>query len=101
VPTLAGAEPAGLPEARLAGLDGEVERFLRLLISVGQLAEAAMMHDGFRHRPTGTPPSIPEASAGAVASCGALANRLGLDLLAEFRGMVVNAEAFLRARDTG
>lgn len=100
VPTLAGAEPADLPTSRPAGRDGEVERFLRLLITVGQLAEAAMMHDGFRHQPTGTPPSIPAASASAVAACETLANGLGLDLLAEFRAMVVDAEAFLRSRDT-
>jgi hypothetical protein len=100
VPTLADAEPAGLPTSRPAGRDGEVEQLLRLLISVGQLAEAAMMHDGLRHRPAGTPPSIPAASAGAVAACDTLANGLGLDLLAEFRAMVVDAEAFLRGRDT-
>ncbi|WP_245573277.1 hypothetical protein [Amycolatopsis benzoatilytica] len=100
VPTLAEAEPAGLPAPRQLGRDGEVERFLRLLITVGQLAEAAMMHDGFRHRPTGTPPSIPSASASAVTAADALADDLGVDLLAEFRAMTVDAEAFLRSRDT-
>jgi hypothetical protein len=100
VPVLAGAEPAGLPETRPARRDGEVEGFLRLLTSVGQLAETAMMHDGFRHRPTGSVPSIPVASAGAVASCDSLANCLGLDLLAEFRVMVLDAEAFLHTRVT-
>jgi hypothetical protein len=99
VPTLAGAEPAGLPAPRPAGRDGEVERFLRLLITSGQLAEAAMMHDGFRHRPAGTPPSIPTASAGATRAADALADSLGLDLLAEFRAMVVDAETFLRGWD--
>lgn len=100
VPTLAEAEPADLPTTRPAGRDGEVERFLRLLITVGQLAEAAMMHDGFRHQPPGTPPSIPAASASAVTACDTLADGLGLDLLAEFRAMVVDAGAFLRSRDT-
>jgi hypothetical protein len=100
VPTLADAEPAGLPTSRPAGRDGEIERFLRLQISVGQLAEAAMMHDGFRHRPAGTPPSIPAASASTVAACDTLANSLGLDLLTEFRAMAVDAKAFLRGRDT-
>lgn len=100
VPTLAEVEPAGLLAPRPAGRDGEVERFLRLLIMVGQLAEAAMMHDGFRHRPTGALPSIPAASASAVTACDTLADGLGLDLLAEFRAMVVDAEAFLRSRDT-
>ncbi len=100
VPTVAEAEPAGLPAPRPAGRDGEVERFLRLLITVGQLTEAAMLHDGFRHRPTGAPPSISAASARAVAACDTLADSLGLDLLAEFRAMVVDAEAFLRSRAT-
>lgn len=98
VPTLAETEPAELPTP--AGRDGKVERFLRLLITMGQLAEAAMRHDGFRHQPTGTPPSIPTASASAVTAADTLADGLGLDLLAEFRAMVVDAEAFLRSRDT-
>ncbi|CUU59184.1 hypothetical protein Ga0074812_12574 [Parafrankia irregularis] len=100
VPTLAGTEPAALPTAGPEGRDGEIEHFLRLLITVGQLAEAAMMHDGFRHQPTGTPPSIPAASASAVTAAGTLANRLRLDLLAEFRAMVLDADAFLRARNS-
>lgn len=100
VPTLAGTEPADLPTPRPAGRDDEVERLLRLLITMGQLAEAAMMNDGFRHQPTGTPPSIPAASASAIMACDTLANGLGLDLFAEFRAMVVDAEAFLRSRDT-
>jgi hypothetical protein len=100
VPTLADTEPTGLPTSRPAGRDGEVERFLRLLIAVGQLAEAAMTHDGFRHQPTGAPPSMPAASASAVTACETLSNSLGLNLLAEFRAMVVDAEAFLRNRDS-
>ncbi|APU12513.1 MULTISPECIES: hypothetical protein [Actinoalloteichus] len=99
VPTLADTEPASLPAARPAGRDGEVEQLLRLLITLGQLAEAAMIHDGFRHRPTGTPPSIQTASATAVTAATTLADGLRLDLLAEFRAMVVDAEAFLRSRD--
>src|SRR5262249_26879447 len=100
VPAVAGAEPAALPETRPARRDGEVEGLLRLLTSVGGLPATAMMPDGFRHRPTGSVPSIPAASAGAVASCDSLANCLGLDLLTEFRAMVLDAEAFLRTRDT-
>src|SRR5215475_7530902 len=100
VSTLADVEPAELPVPRPAGGDGEVERFLRLLITMGQLAEAAMMRDGFRHLPTGTPPSIPAASASAVTAAATLADGLGLDLLAEFRAMVVDADGFLRSRDT-
>jgi hypothetical protein len=59
-----------------------------------------MTHDGFRHQPTGTPPSIPAASANAVTAADTLATSLGLDLLTEFRAMVVDAEAFLRSRDS-
>lgn len=100
VPTLAEVEPAALPAPRHAGRDCEVERFLRLLITVGQLAEAAMMHDGFRHQPTGVPPSIQTASANAITAATTLADGVGVDLLAEFRVMVADAEAFLRNRDT-
>jgi hypothetical protein len=99
VPTLADTEPTGLSTLRPVGRGGEVERFLRLLIAAGQLAEAAMMHDGFRHQPTGTPPSIPDASATAVTAADTLTDGLGLDLLAEFRAMVADADAFLRTRD--
>jgi hypothetical protein len=100
VTTLADTQPADLPKPRPIGPHGEIEGLLRLLISAGHLAEAAMMHDGFRHRPTGTPPSIPTASASAVAACEALVHRFGVDLLAEFGVMVDDAEAFLRSRDT-
>jgi hypothetical protein len=100
VTTLANTQPADLPALRSTGRDGEIDRLLRLLIAAGQLAEATMMYDGFRHRPTGTPPSIAAASASAVAGCEALAHRLGVDLLAEFGVMVADAEAFLRSRDT-
>jgi hypothetical protein len=100
VPALADMEPALLPAPRPAGRDGEVAQFLRLLIAVGQLAEVAMMHDGFRHQPTGTPPSIPVASASAITAADMLADSLGLDLLTEFRAMVADAESFLQSRDT-
>ena len=99
VTTLAGAQPASVPELRPTRGDCEAEALLRLLIWAGQLAEAAMVSEGFRHRPAGTPPSIPAASAGAVAACDAMADHLGLDLLAEFRAMVTDAEAFLASRD--
>lgn len=98
VTTLAGVQPAPAAEPRPARGDGEVEAFLRLLVWAGQLAEAAMVGEGFRHQPAGTPPSIPAASARAVAACDAVADRLGLDLLAEFRAMVTDAEAFLASR---
>jgi len=99
VTTLAGALPAGVPNPGPTRDDNEVEAFLRLLIWTGQLAEAAMVSEGYRHQPTGTPPSIPAASAGAVAACDALADHLDLDLLAEFRSMVTDANDFLATRD--
>lgn len=99
VPTLAGMEPDRLPTPRATSHDDEIERFLRMLVAVGQVAEAAMMHDGYRHQPTGVPPSLSAASAGAVAASSVLADGLGLDLLAEFRAMVADAEAFLQGRD--
>jgi hypothetical protein len=99
VTTLAGVEPT--PAARIGPAcgDDEVDAILHLLVWAGQLAEAAMVDEGFRHQPAGTPPSIPAASAGAVAACEAVADRLGLDLLAEFRAMVTDAEAFLASRE--
>jgi NTP pyrophosphatase (non-canonical NTP hydrolase) len=107
VTTLAGVEPALAAERRPARGDAdsdgdgevEVEAFLRLLVWAGQLAEAAMVGEGFRHQPAGTPPSIPAATGRAVADCNAVADHLGLDLLAEFRTMVNDAEAFLASRE--
>lgn len=98
VTTLAGVEPAPVP--RPARCAGEVDAFLRLLAAAGQLAEAAMVGEGFRHQPAGTPPSVQAASAAAVAACDVLAGHLGLDLVAEFRAMVTDAEAFLASRDS-
>jgi hypothetical protein len=95
VTTLAGVEFAGVPGSRPAHGDGDVEAFLRLLVAAGHLAENAMVSEGFRHQPAGTPPSIPAASASAVAACAALADQFDLDLLGEFRAMVSDAEAFL------
>jgi hypothetical protein len=93
VAILAGGEPAPAPQpARDAG---EIDTLLRLLTAAGQLAEAAMVGDGFRHEPAGVRPSISAASGTAVAACEGLARHLGLDLLAEFRAMVADAEAFL------
>jgi hypothetical protein len=101
VTTLAGVQP-GVPESCPARGEGEVVAFLRLLVSAGQLAEAAMVGEGFRHQPTGAPPSLPAASAGTVAACDAVADHLDLELLAEFGTMVTDAERFLHARgDTG
>ncbi|MGH4003823.1 MAG: hypothetical protein ACRDSO_06905 [Pseudonocardiaceae bacterium] len=98
VTTLAGVQPAGVPKPRPAHGGGDVEAFLRLLVAAGQLAEAAMVGESFRHQPAGTPPSIPAASAGTLAACDALADHLDLDLLGEFRAMVSDADAFLDTR---
>ncbi len=99
VTTLAGVEPAGVAESRPVPGEGEVEAFLRLLISAGRLAEATMVGEGFRHQPVGTPPSIPVAGARTVTACDALADHLDLHLLSEFRAMVTDAEAFLDTWD--
>jgi hypothetical protein len=53
VTTLAGVEPDPVP--RPARCAGEVDAFLRLLAAAGQLAEAAMVGEGLRHQPAGTP----------------------------------------------
>ncbi|MGH3872276.1 MAG: hypothetical protein ACRDSR_12320 [Pseudonocardiaceae bacterium] len=99
VTTLAGVQPADVPKPRPAHGDGDVEAFLRLLVAAGQLAEAAMVGESFRHQPTGTPPSIAAASTGTVAACDALADHLHLDLLGEFHTMVSDADTFLDTRD--
>lgn len=99
VTTLAGVEPADVACPCTPSGDGDVEAFLRLLIAAGQLAEAAMVGEGFRHQPAGTPSSIPLASARTVTACDALADHLGLHLLSEFRAMVTDAEAFLDTWD--
>ncbi|ASO18077.1 hypothetical protein FHR81_002474 [Actinoalloteichus hoggarensis] len=100
VPMLADLEPADLPATRPAGSADEVGQLLSLLIAVGQLAEAAMIQDGYRHLPTGTPPSIQTASAAAATAASTLADSQKLDLVAEFRAMAVDAESFLRSRDS-
>jgi hypothetical protein len=97
VTTLADSDPADLEQAHPTTGD-ETDGFLRLLVSAGQLAEAAMVHDGYRHRPTGRPPSISSACARAVDSCDSVAAQLDLDLLGEFRAMVTDADTFLDGR---
>jgi hypothetical protein len=72
--------------------------FLRLLVTAGVLAEAALVDQGYRHRPTGSPPSVAEAGVAMVTACEAFAKRLGLDLRAEFQAMTADAHAFLDSR---
>lgn len=94
---LAHSEPA-TPTGPPPQAANDVEAFLRLLVASGSLSEAAMVHHHYRHRPEGTPPSLPEASASVIAACDALANQLGLNLIDEFREMVADADRFLNQR---
>jgi cytosine/adenosine deaminase-related metal-dependent hydrolase len=100
VPVLAGMEPHEMSSRRPDDRDGDTAQFLRLVVTAGQLAEAAMMHDGLRHQPAGTPPTISDTSARVVTATGTLAEGLGLDLHTEFQAMVVDATGFLDSRDT-
>ncbi|WP_019811114.1 hypothetical protein [Saccharomonospora halophila] len=99
ITVLAGSEPVGcaeLPQAETA-----LEAFLRLLVAAGNLAEAALVEHDYRHRPEGDPPSLPHAAGAVLAACDVLADRLGLDLLGEFRAMVTDADGFLDERGGG
>lgn len=87
-PTLSRKRPAVLPGE-------EVEEFLRLLVAAGILVEAAMVDAGYRHRPTGSPLGVTDACGLMLAACERLAERLGMDLLTEFRAMAASADQFL------
>ncbi|GDY29753.1 hypothetical protein [Gandjariella thermophila] len=94
---LAGSEPA--PEQRAETSQGDqIEAFLRLLVTAGWVAEAGLVSQGYRHRPTGSPPSVAEAGSAMLTACEAFARRLGLDLRAEFRAMAADADEFLDSR---
>jgi hypothetical protein len=90
------AAPAPTEVAAVAGK--EISVFLRLLVTAGWLAEAGLVTAGYRHRPTGTPPSVAEAGSALLAACEELAGVLGVDVAAEFGVMTANADAFLDAR---
>lgn len=94
---LAGSEPAATHQAPAAASD-DVEPFLRLVVAAGALSEAALVQGHYRHQPTGTPPSLPEAAAAVINACDALADQLGMDLISEFRSMVADADSFLDNR---
>lgn len=96
IAVLADREPAQIPQP--PQVSNEVEAFLRLLVAAGSLSESTLVEHHYRHRPTGTPPSLPEATAAIVAACEGTANLLGLDLLDEFRSMVADADSFLDRR---
>lgn len=74
-----------------------VDDFTELLVAAGALSEAVLVATGFRHHPTGTPPTPAEAAAWVLDRCDALANRARLDLHAEFTAMVADAHSFLDA----
>jgi hypothetical protein len=101
---LSGGEPSAPPEApggprRVPGaLAGDAALLLVLVIAAGQLAEAAMVDGGYRHRPSGDMPAVAEASGTALAIAGQLAAATGVDLPAAFDAMTADAVGFLAAR---
>lgn len=98
VTVLAGAELASAMRIAMPAGD-ETAAFLRLLVTAGWLAEAGLVDQDYRHRPTGAPSSVAEASSAMVAACEALASRLDVDLEAEFRAMAASADQFLNSRN--
>lgn len=85
-----------VPDADSPACDGDPrDAYLRLVVACGRLSEAALLELGYRHQPQGRPPSIARDAGVAVRSCETLADRLGLDLLAEFEAMTADAHAFL------
>jgi hypothetical protein len=98
VTVLASAEPTAPTVTAHPSAGEDIEMFLRLLVTAGVLAEAALVDQGYRHRPTGSPPSVAEAGVAMVTACEAFAKRLGLDLRAEFQAMTADAHAFLDSR---
>lgn len=76
------------------------DAYLGLVVACGRLSEAALVELGYRHQPQGRPPSIARDASVAVRYCQTLADRLGVDLLAEFEAMAADAHAFLDRRGT-
>lgn len=93
VTVLAGTTPA--TPATAAHARETTEAFLHLLAAAGALAEAALVAAQYRHPPTGNPSTVAEAAGVVLATCESLAQMLELDLLAEFRAMVADADTFL------
>lgn len=98
VTVLAGAEPTAPTVTAHASAGEDIEMFLRVLVTAGVLAEVALVDQGYRHRPTGSPPSVAEAGAALVSACETFATQLGLDLRTEFQAMTADAHAFLDSR---
>jgi hypothetical protein len=100
ISTLSGSGPPVLPAADAAAGDSgpvaeDPAQLLILLIAAGQVAEAAMIAGGYRHRPAGEPPAIPEAAGTALAAIDRLAQLTGVNLVAQFEVMVADATGFL------
>ena len=70
---------------------------LRLVAACGQLCEATMIDQGYRHTPTGRPPRLTVSVRHVLDQCHHLAAELGVDLAGEFDAMVVDADRFLDA----
>lgn len=94
IAVLTQTEPTGTPLHRSSAGD-ETEAFHRLSVAAGTLSEAAMVDSHHRHQPAGRHIPLAEAASDVIAACEELAEHLGLDLLTEFRSMVVEADHFL------
>lgn len=91
---------------------GPVTAASELSVQLGHLALCLLRHRGSdvsgvedpqRHitkvgDELGTPPSLPEAAGTVLTACETLAEQLGVNLLDEFRSMVVDADEFLDNR---
>ncbi|MQA87710.1 MAG: hypothetical protein GEV03_24570 [Streptosporangiales bacterium] len=100
VAVLADTPPSPAPAvdqigARADGGDDETASLLVMLVAAGQLAEAAMVACGYRHRPTGQLPPVADACATAVAAADRLADQLDLNLPEVFDAMTADAHRFL------
>jgi hypothetical protein len=86
VTVLTEEEPASVAPVTTAAGD-ETCALLRLLVTAGWLAESGLVSAGYRHSPTGAPPSVADAGSALMAACEALAGVLDVDVPAEFRAM--------------
>lgn len=91
--------PAGTCDSR-GQASADVAQLLVLIIAAGRLAESAMVAGGYRHRPGGAMPAVPEAAGTVLAASDGLARLADLDLTAEFRKMAQDAGRFLASRGT-
>jgi hypothetical protein len=107
IAVLSGGEPTVLPAAArsphgtASAMAEDVALLLALVVAAGRLAESAMVAGGYRHRPPGDMPAVPEAAGTALAVAGQLAGVAGADLPAAFDAMAADAARFLAARSAG